>query len=60
MSDSGSPLSPRFESVFLTPSDHLSFISASLVREIASMGGDIAPFVHLEVARALRRKFAAT
>jgi len=46
--------------VFLTPSDHLSFISASLVREIASMGGDIAPFVHLEVARALRRKFAAT
>jgi pantetheine-phosphate adenylyltransferase len=53
-------LSPHFESVFLTPSDHLSFISASLVREIASMGGDIAPFVHLEVARALRRKFAAT
>lgn len=51
-------LYPRFESVFLTPSDHLSFISASLVREIASMGGDITPFVHPEVARALRQKFS--
>jgi pantetheine-phosphate adenylyltransferase len=50
---------PLFESVFLTPSDHLSYISATLVREIASMGGDITPFVHPAVAEGLRKKFPA-
>ena len=48
---------PLFESVFLTPSDHLAYISATLVREIASMGGDVSPFVHPAVAQALRQKF---
>ena len=49
---------PEFESVFLTPSEHLSYISSSLVREIASLNGDVAPFVPAPVLDALGRKFA--
>ena len=49
---------PDFESVFLTPSEHLSFISSSLVREIASLDGDITPFVPTPVAEALKERFA--
>jgi pantetheine-phosphate adenylyltransferase len=49
---------PEFESVFLTPSEHLSYISSSLVREIAALNGDIAPFVPAPVLSALRNKFA--
>ncbi|TGD72739.1 pantetheine-phosphate adenylyltransferase [Mangrovimicrobium sediminis] len=48
---------PEFESIFLTPSEHLSFISSSLVREIASMNGDITPFVPAPVAQALQERF---
>ena len=48
---------PEFESVFLTPAERLSYISSSLVREIASMQGDITPFVPKPVSEALRRKF---
>jgi pantetheine-phosphate adenylyltransferase len=48
---------PEFESIFLTPAEHLSYISSSLVREIASMGGDIGPFVPEPVATALRERF---
>lgn len=50
-------MNPDFESVFLTPAEHLSFISSSLVREIASLGGDISPFVPPAVAQALTNKF---
>jgi len=46
-------LSPDMESIFLTPSEHLSFISSSLVREIASLDGDISDFVHPVVAKEL-------
>ena len=49
---------PEFESVFLTPSEHLSFISSSLVREIASLNGDITPFVPAPVAEALKARFS--
>ena len=48
---------PEFESVFLTPAEHLSYISSSLVREIASMQGDISPFVPPPVLKALRKKY---
>ena len=48
---------PEFESIFLTPAAELSYISSSLVREIASMGGDIDPFVPEPVATALRARF---
>ena len=51
-------LYPEFESVFLTPSEHLSYISSSLVREIAGLGGDVTPFVPPNVAEALARRFA--
>ncbi len=48
---------PEFESVFLTPAEHLSYISSSLVREIASMGGDVTQFVSGSVGEALKTKF---
>jgi pantetheine-phosphate adenylyltransferase len=50
---------PEFESIFLTPAEHLSFISSSLVREIAGMNGNITPFVPPQVAAALEQKFTA-
>lgn len=46
-------LAPDIESLFLTPSEQNSFISSSLVREIAALGGDISEFVPSEVKRAL-------
>ena len=51
-------LFPEFESVFLTPSEHFSYISSSLVREIASLEGDISPFVPANVSAALQAKFS--
>ena len=49
---------PEFESLFLTPSEHLSYISSSLVREIAALQGDITPFVPPAVAIALKERFS--
>lgn len=49
---------PEFESVFLTPSEHLSYISSTLVREIAALNGDITPFVPAPVAAALKERFS--
>lgn len=49
-------LNHDFETVFLTPSEHLSFISSSLVREIAVLGGDVRQFVSPSVAEAFVRK----
>ena len=46
-----------FETVFMTPSDRLSFISSSLVREIASLDGDVSNFVPAAVQKALASKF---
>ena len=48
-------LAPNVESMFLTPAEQYSYISSTLVREIASLGGDVSNFVHPEVARALKR-----
>ncbi len=47
-------LAPQAESMFLTPAEHLSFISSTLIREIASLGGDVSKFVHPAVEQALR------
>ena len=44
------------ETVFLTPAENLSFISSSLVREIASLDGDVSQFVHVDVLTALLKK----
>lgn len=51
-------LAPAMESLFLTPAEHLSYISSSLVREIASLGGDVSKFVPPAVCSALQAKFA--
>lgn len=45
-------LRPQMETVFLTPSTEVSFISSSLVREIARLKGDLSPFVPLPVIKA--------
>lgn len=50
-------LAPDIESMFLTPSEKYSFISSTLVREIAALGGDISQFVHPAVAAALAERF---
>lgn len=52
-------LAPELESVFLTPQEDLSYISSSMIREIAMLGGDVSPFVHPSVKRALDAKSAA-
>ena len=49
-------LDPSIETVFLTPSEQYTYISSSLVREIAAMGGDISGFVNKEVGAALRER----
>lgn len=51
-------LMPTLESVFLMPSKEWSFISSSLVKEVARHGGDIAPFVPEQIAQALGEKLA--
>jgi pantetheine-phosphate adenylyltransferase len=47
----------EFETVFLTPSENLSYISSTLVREIARLGGDVSKFVSPEVIVAFNKKF---
>jgi len=50
-------LAPSMESLFLTPAEHLSYISSSIVREIALLGGDVSKFVAPVVEAALVNKF---
>lgn len=50
-------LAPSMESLFLTPAEHLSYISSTLVREIASLGGDVHKFVPPVVEEALKAKY---
>ena len=52
-------LYPEMETVFLTPSEQHMFISATLVREIASLGGDVSKFVHPSVQIHLSKKVKA-
>lgn len=49
-------LFPDVETVFLTPSDEYMFISATMVREIARMGGDVSKFVQPAVHQRLLQK----
>jgi len=49
-------LYPDVETVFLTPADEYMFISATMVREIAKLGGDVGKFVQPVVIDRLRRK----
>ncbi len=50
-------MAPEVETVFLAPSSGLARVSASLVREVASLGGDVSSWVPAHVAQALRAKF---
>jgi len=49
-------LHPDVETVFLTPDENYMFISATMVREIATLGGDVSKFVHPLVAERLKSK----
>ncbi|MCP5313264.1 MAG: pantetheine-phosphate adenylyltransferase [Chromatiaceae bacterium] len=49
-------LAPDVETIFLTPAEKYAFISSTLVREIARLGGDVSEFVHPEVQRLLESK----
>jgi pantetheine-phosphate adenylyltransferase len=51
-------LSNQVDYVFLTPAERFNFISSSLVREIASFGGNVSQFVHPAVESALQRAWA--
>jgi len=51
-------MSPNLESIFLPPSEQLSFIASTLVREVASLGGDVSKLVHPCVVNALQNKYA--
>jgi pantetheine-phosphate adenylyltransferase len=53
-------MSPKLETVFMVPSVETTYISSSIVREVAKYGGDLSGVVHPAVAAALREKFAST
>ncbi len=52
-------LDSNMETVFLTPSMRYTFVSASLVKEVARYGGDVSEFVHPAVHEALRQAFGS-
>jgi pantetheine-phosphate adenylyltransferase len=51
-------LHPDLETVFLVPPEDATYLSSSLVREVARHGGDVSGLVHPVVAQALSRRFA--
>jgi pantetheine-phosphate adenylyltransferase len=51
-------LHPTLETVFLVPALDLTYLSSSLVREVARYGGDVSTLVHPVVAAALKKRFA--
>ena len=53
-------LMPELETLFMVPSVDLTFVSSSIVREVARFGGDTSALVHPAVARALRERFGRT
>ena len=53
-------LAPGVETLFLTPSDKYLFLSATIVREIAVLGGDITAFVHPLTVERMREKIGRT
>ena len=57
MSSMNKKLNENIESIFLTPSESYAFLSSTLVKEIAELGGDISGFVSPEVKEALQEKY---
>lgn len=58
MAQMNNELHPELETVFLTPDVDFSFLSASLVREVAVLGGDVSAFVSPAVREAMGRRLA--
>jgi pantetheine-phosphate adenylyltransferase len=52
-------LNPDVETVFLTPAEKYQFISATMVREIAMLGGDVSKFVQPKVLERLRQRISS-
>ena len=57
MSSMNKKLNNNIESIFLTPSESYAFLSSSLVKEIAQLGGDVSTFVNKDVKIALEKKY---
>ena len=57
MSSMNKKLNNGIESIFLTPSESYAFLSSSLVKEIAELGGDVSEFVSKEVKEAIKNKY---
>lgn len=49
-------MAPDIETVFMMPAEQYTYLSSSLVREIAALGGDVSEFVHPEVSQALDKR----
>ena len=60
LANMNSHLDGGIDTILLTPTERFTFISATLIREIAELGGDVSPFVHPVVERCLRGKFPGT
>lgn len=58
LANMGRHLQPDIETVFMVPKEKFTFISSTLVREIATLGGDISAFVHPLVEQAFKRRLA--
>jgi pantetheine-phosphate adenylyltransferase len=56
LANMGRHLNPDIETVYLTPKEQYTFISSSMVREIATLGGNVAEFVHPQVLAAFARR----
>lgn len=56
LANMGRHLNPDIETVYLTPKEQYTFISSSMVREIATLGGDVSEFVHPVVKAAFARR----
>lgn len=51
-------LYPELETLFLTPAEQFMFISSSLVREVANLGGDVQVFVSSQIEQAIKNKIS--
>jgi len=50
-------LEPEIETLFMMPGEQYTFISSTLVKEVAALGGDVSAFVHPVVAAAMQERF---
>ncbi|GBE08145.1 phosphopantetheine adenylyltransferase [bacterium BMS3Bbin11] len=50
-------LDPAIETTFLTPAESYAFLSSTLIKEVASLGGDVSEFVPPQVMKALKRAY---